>query len=413
MARESNRLSAVKVSKLTKPGRYPDGGGLYLQISQSGTKSWLLRYMLHGRARHAGLGPLSLVSLAEARMATLDARRLLRDGRDPIEERKAKLTAAKVEAAGTLTFRQAADRYIEAFQGSWKNEKHRAQWSASLERYAYKSFGDLPVSKIETRHVLQAIEPIWETKTETASRVRGRIEQVLDWAAVRGMRKGENPARWRGHLDKILPQRAKVAKVQHHAAMPIDAVPALMRHLRDMTFLSAKALELTILCATRTGETIGAKWDEFDLAGGVWIIPAERMKASREHRVALSKRAVALLKALPRAKGEAFVFPGTRAGRPISNMAMLMMLRDLPGAGDVTVHGFRSTFRDWAGERTNFPREIIEQALAHRLKDKAEAAYARGDLLEKRRLLMKAWSAFCEQQPIGSGEVVPMLGAAG
>ncbi len=409
MARESNRLSAAKVAKLTAPGRYADGGNLWLQISANGGKSWLLRYMRGGKARHAGLGPLSTVSLAEARNRAQKARLLLLDGIDPIDERNARLAAAKAEAASQVTFKQAAERYVAAYRDSWKNEKHAAQWPSSLARYAYPSFGDLSVSKVETRHVLQAIEPIWLTKTETAARVRGRIEQVLDWATVRSMRRGENPARWRGHLDKILPQRSKVAKVKHHAAMPYDALPTFMARLRAMQFVSAHALELTILCATRTNETIGATWSEFDLEAKVWTIPAERMKADKEHRIPLAARAVEILSALPRIGGEAFVFPGARAGRPLSNMAMLELLRGMDDSASYTVHGFRSSFRDWAGERTNYAREVIESALAHQLKDKAEAAYARGDLLAKRRRLMDAWGAYCTHEAIGS--VVNFRGA--
>jgi len=394
MGRESNRLSAAKVAKLTKPGRYADGGNLWLQISANGGKSWLLRYMRGGKARHAGLGPLDIVSLAEARSRAHKARLLLLDGIDPIDEKNARLAAIKAEAASQVNFKQAAERYIGGYRDSWKNEKHAAQWPSSLERYAYPAFGALSVAKVETRHVLQAIEPIWSTKTETASRVRGRIELILDWATVRGMRKGENPARWRGHLDKILPQRSKVSKVKHHAAMPYSAVPAFMAQLRDMDFISARALELTILCATRTNETIAATWPEFDLTAKVWTIPAERMKAGKEHRIPLSARCVDILKAVPRIEGEKFVFPGARAGRPLSNMAMLELMRGTDDAAEFTVHGFRSSFRDWAGEQTSFAREIIETAMAHQLKDKAEAAYARGDLLLKRRKLMEAWSMY-------------------
>jgi len=408
MGRESNRLSAAKVAKLTKPGRYADGNNLWLQISASGTKSWLLRYMKDGKARHAGLGPLHTVSLAEARSRAQKARLLLLDGIDPIAERQSRLAAAKAEAATKVTFRQAAERYVEAYKDSWKNEKHSKQWPNSLERYVYPIFADLAVSGVETRHVLQAIEPIWATKTETASRVRGRIELVLDWATVRGMRKGENPARWRGHLDKILPQRSKVAKVKHHAAMPYDSLPAFMMHLRELNSISARALEFTILTAARTNETIGARWEEFDIKKQIWVIPAERMKADKEHRVPLSPRAIKILKTVPRVKNEIFVFPGARTGCPLSNMSMLELMRGTRGASAFTVHGFRSTFRDWAGERTSFAREIIEAALAHRLKDKAEAAYARGDLLDKRRKLMEAWATYCGMEKRDTGEVITL-----
>lgn len=410
MGREINRLSAVKISKTTKPGRYADGGGLWLQVATSGTKSWLFRYTRHGKARHAGLGPLNTVSLADARAKALQARRMLLEGIDPLEEKQSRRTAAKAQAASAVTFKQAAERYISAFRSSFKNAKHREQWPNSLKAYVYPQFGDVAVSKIETSHVIQALQPIWAAKTETASRIRGRIEAVLDWAKVQGMRKGENPARWKGHLDKLLPPRTKVAKVQHHAAMPYDRLPAFMEALRAMNCLSARALEFTILNACRTGETIGAQWSEIDLANAVWIIPAERTKSDREHRIPLSNRAVEILKALPRIRDETFVFPGSRQGASLSNMAMLELVRGIPSASNYTVHGFRSSYRDFCGEKTNFAREVIEQSLAHRLKDRAEAAYARGDLLLKRRALMDTWAAFCSSSaPKNSRRFRPVI----
>lgn len=402
MARESNRLNAAKVAKIATPGRYADGNGLWLQVSNSGTKSWIFRYMKHGKARHAGLGPLHAVGLAEARVRAQKARLLLVDGIDPIAEKHARLAAARAAAASSVTFKQAAERYIAAHESSWKNEKHRAQWSSSLESHAYPKIGHLSVSAIAVEHVLQVLEPIWPSKTETASRIRGRIESILDWATVRGLRRGENPARWRGHLDKLLSKRSKVAKVRHHPAMPYADLPGFMAKLRAMEFGSARALELTILCATRTSETLEATWAEFDLKNGVWIIPAERMKGDAQHRVPLSQRAIEILTNLPRVKDEGFVFPGARRKRPLSNMSMLELMRGCPEAAGYVVHGFRSSFRDWAGERTHFPREVIEAALAHRLKDKAEAAYARGDLFDKRRKLLEAWAGYCSAPKRGS-----------
>lgn len=392
----SGRLTAIKVEKLKEPGRYGDGGNLWLQVSKWGTKSWIFRYNLGGRERHMGLGDFPTLSLAEAREKALAARKLVKiDGIDPIEQRRQAKEAKRIEDASRITFRAAAERYIAAHESSWRNPIHRAQWPSTLDRFAYAVIGDLPVSSVTTAHVMQILEPIWQTRTETASRTRGRIEAVLDWATARHYRTGENPARWRGHLDKLLPAKTKVRKVRHQPAMAIDEVPGFIAELRRSEFVSARALEFTILCAARTGEVIGAKWSEIDLAAKVWTIPGERMKSGREHRVPLSGRAIELLGTVPRVVGCAFVFPGARAGHGLSNMAMLECLREMRGRS-VSVHGFRSTFRDWAGERTNFPREIAEAALAHVLGDKTEAAYRRGDALEKRRRLMEAWAGFCD-----------------
>ncbi|MDX2205755.1 MAG: integrase arm-type DNA-binding domain-containing protein [Hyphomicrobiaceae bacterium] len=390
-----SKLTALKVSKLKAPGRYGDGGGLWLQVSQSGTKSWLFRFMIEGRARQMGLGAVHTVGLADARARAQAARALLLDGLDPIEAREKRKADQRAEVAKRVTFRDAADRYIAAHAAGWRNAKHAAQWRATLDLYAFPVIGDLSVATVETAHVLRILEPIWAAKTETASRVRGRIEAVLDWAAARRHRAGDNPARWRGHLDKLLPARAKVQRIAHHPAMPFAQLPLFMAELRARGGLSARALEFTILTAARTGETIAATWVEVDLEAAVWTVPAGRMKSGREHRVPLSKQACSLLHALPRVKGSAFVFPGGRAGRGLSNMALLEQLRGMRGRG-LTVHGFRSAFRDWCGECTNFPREVAEAALAHVVGDKAEQAYRRGDALEKRRELMAAWAAFCE-----------------
>jgi integrase len=407
--RVGNKLTALSIKNATKPGLYGDGHGLYLQVSQFGTKSWLFRFMLNGTARKMGLGALHTVSLAEARKRAAAARLAVHDDEDPIEARTASRTAresaAKVEAAKAITFAQCAEAYIAANQAGWKNRKHRDQWVATFNptKRGRKTFpaataaiNDLPIHSIDTGLVLKAIEPIWTSTPETASRVRGRIEAVLNWATTRNYRSGENPARWRGHLNNVLPNRTKVRRVAHHSALPFADAPAFMAALRSRFSISARALEFTILTAARTGETILATWAEFDLDAGVWIVPAERMKAEREHRVPLSNRTIEILRSLPRA-GK-FVFPGAMAAKPLSNMAMLQLLRGMRDDG-ITVHGFRSTFRDWAAERTAYPNHVIEMALAHAIGDKVEAAYRRGDLFDTRRRLMDAWADYCASVP--------------
>lgn len=403
--RSINRLSAAEVAKKAKPGRYGDGGGLWLQVSSYGTKAWIFRFMLNGQARQMGLGSVDTFSLKEARDRARQARQLVADGVDPIDMRRAKKVSAKAEDARRITFREAAERYIQAHSAGWRNAKHADQWSSTIRTYAEPVIGNLDVGAVETAHIVNILEPIWTTKTETASRVRGRIECVLDWAAARKFRKGDNPARWRGHLDKLLPARSKVRKVRHHPALSYDALGGFVERLRGLDGVSARALEFTILTAARTGEAIGARRDEIDIVGKVWTIPGSRMKSGRDHRVPLSEPAVALLKALPR-EGDN-VFPGAKANKPLSNMAMLELLRGMGGTDGLTVHGFRSTFRDWAAEQTNFPRDIAEAALAHVIGDKTEAAYRRGDALEKRRKLMAAWAKFCGERP-AEGNVVPM-----
>jgi integrase len=390
-----HKLSAVKVARIKAPGLHGDGGGLWLQVTPSGGRSWAFRFMLNGRARQMGLGPLHSVSLADAREKARLCRRQLIEGIDPIEARQASVQSARADAALGRTFRQCAESFIGSHEAGWKNDKHRSQWTATLETYAYPTIGALSVATIETGHICKILQPIWTTKAETASRVRGRVERILDWATARGLRSGDNPARWRGHLDKLLPQRSKVQKVRHHPALPWQDVPAFMAELRANTSLSARALEFTILTGARTGETLGATWDEIDLETLIWTIPASRMKPGREHRVPLCASAVALLNALSRVAGNDHLFPRSRPKRPLSNMAMLELLRGMrPGAG-LTVHGFRSSLRDWAGEATHHAREVIEAALAHAIADKTEAAYRRGDALEKRRVLMQDWYAFC------------------
>ena len=401
MARLEKKLSAITLKKLG-PGLHGDGLNLWLQVTPQGNRSWLLRYYRDGKARGMGLGPLHSVTLAEAREKALAARKLLLADMDPIEERDRARKEARLNAANAISFRAAAERYIAAHRTSWRNGKHAEQWTATLASYAFPVIGHLPVAAVEIGHVMKILEPVWSTKTETASRVRGRMEAVLDWATARGYRNGDNPARWKGHLDKLLPARSKVRTVEHFPAMAYADVPAFMRELAAHDGVSALALRFTILTAARTGEVIGARWAEIDSREALWIVPAARMKAGREHRAPLSGSTVALVNQVPRVHGSPFVFAGSRIGRPLSNMAMLELLRGLrPG---LSVHGFRSSFRDWAAAETNHSREVCEGALAHAISDKVEAAYRRGDLLEKRRMLMKDWAEFCDGDRNGSCE---------
>jgi integrase len=408
----ANKLSDAKVKRLAAPGVYPDGAGLYLQVTlgKAGDvrRSWFARLRLpDGRSRDMGLGTYELVPLAEARAKALAARIEAKAGRDPLALREAEKLQVKVAAARSLTFRQAAEAYIAAHRERWRNAKHAGQWSVTLASYAYPVFGDFQVAVVDKRDVLAALEPIWTAKPETASRVRGRIEAVLDWAAERGHRaEGDNPAR-RERLKHSLPSRAALAKAKprgNHAALPFVEMPAFWADLAARDGIGARALAFAILTAARTGEVIGADWREMDLEAAVWTLPGERMKGGREHRVPLSAPALALLRTLsPQATGP--VFAGH--GRALSNMAMLATLRRM-GRPDITTHGFRSTFRDWAAERTAFPREAAEAALAHAIGDKVEAAYRRGDLFEKRRKLMEAWGAYCVTPAGERGAVVGM-----
>ena len=415
--RESNRLTALQINKLKRPGLYADGGGLCLQIQDGPTKSWVFRYMLARRPRKMGLGPLALVSLAEARDKALAFRKLLLAGVDPLEARAAERARAAAEALRSITFAQCAQKYVAAHRAGWKNAKHAAQWDSTLATYVVPLIGALPVQAIDVAAVLKVIEQnvpgkrkgppasLWLARPDTAGRVRGRIELILSWATARGYRTGDNPARWRGHIDQLLPGRSKVAKVRHHAALPYQQLPEFMTTLRARDGISARALEFTILTATRTGEVIGARRAEFDTAANMWIIPGIRMKSGREHRVPLSDRALQILGDLP-SEGE-FVFPGRRPGSALSNMAMLQTLKQM-GRGDLTTHGFRSTFRDWSAETTAYPHELLEMALAHVVGDKVEAAYRRGDLLEKRRRLMADWSSYCKSPTQNRTDVVPL-----
>jgi integrase len=399
------KLTSLSVRQARRRGLYGDGGGLFLQVSESGAKSWVFRFKKADRLRVMGLGPAHTITLAEARDRARECRKLRLDGIDPIEARRAERAQAKLDAAKAVTFAECADAYITAHKAGWRNPKHAAQWPATLATYVNPTFGELPVQAIDTALVTRVMEPIWTKKPETASRVRGRIESILDWATARGYRQGENPARWRGHLENLLPRRSKVRRVEHHAALPYSELSAFMLALRQQEGVAARALEFTILTAARTGEVIGARWEEINIAERMWSVPAERMKAGREHRVPLCGKALEIVEEM-RAIGGNFIFPGGKRGKPLSNMAMTMLLRRM-GHGDQTVHGFRSTFRDWAAERTNFPAEVAEMALAHAVTDKVEAAYRRGDLFEKRRALAEAWAKFCATALVG-GEIVPI-----
>jgi integrase len=401
-------LTIKRIARLTSPGRYGDGHGLYLQVMSPKNRSWLFRYERSGRERAMGLGPLHILGLEEARERARKARLLLLDGIDPLEARAAEKNAEALASARSMTFEAAAQSYYEAHQKGWKNAKHRDQFLSSLRAYAFPKIGKLPVAAIDTALVRKCIEPIWNTKTETANRVRGRIESVLGWATVAGYRSGDNPARWRGHLAEALPSRAKIQKTQHHAALPFHELSEFMEALSARAGTAARALEFTILTAARTGEVIGARWEEFDLGAKVWTVPAGRIKGGREHRVPLSPRALDILRAAPNEKDNPFAFIGSRHLHGISNMAMAALLKRM-GRTDITVHGFRSTFRDWAAERTNYPNHVVEMALAHTVGSKVEAAYRRGDLFDKRRQLMSAWADYCSQ-PAPAGEVVPIRG---
>ena len=405
--RKLNRLTPLRIKSAKAPGLYSDGGGLYLQVSLFGTKAWIYRFMRGGVARKMGLGPLHTISLAEARDRALSARKQVLDGIDPITARDVERGKAKVEAAKAVTFQQCAERYIAAHEGSWKNDKHRAQWSNTLVTYVYPIIGSLPVAAIDTGLVLKVLEPIWTEKPETASRVRGRVELILNWATVREYRTGENPARWRGHLNNVLPKPSNVRKVKHHGAMPYPELPAFMTDLRTKEFISARALEFTVLTVVRTSEATHAQWSEFNLAEKTWTVPGARMKSGKDHRVPLSDRALEILSSLPR-EGQ-FVFPGGKAGKPLPSMAMLRQLRGPKGNG-LTVHGFRSTFRDWAADRTSYANHVVEMALAHAVSNAVEKAYRRGDLFEKRARLMAEWATYCEGPASAIDNVTPMRG---
>lgn len=435
MAQTIGRLSAIKVAKLKEPGYYADGGNLYFRVAPppkrrgdpgkpaSGARGWIFRFALGGRTRDMGLGAYPDISLATARGLAGKFRALVKEGIDPIERRRADRATQRIASAKNLTFDECAAAYIEDHEAGWRNAKHRRQWSNTLKKYASPVFGKLPVAAIDTGLVMRALKPIWSKKTETASRLRGRIESVLDWARVHGYRSGENPARWKGNLDHLLPAKSKVRPVQHHAALPYAKLGAFMTDLRKCPDGAARALEFTILTAARTNETTGATRTEIDTREKAWNVPGARTKGGRDHRVPLSAPALTITRDAVQTSDGAFIFPGAKRGKPLSNMAMAGVIKRMnakrkqaglslyvdPTQNNkcVVPHGFRSTFRDWAAERTNYPNHLVEMALAHAVDDKTEAAYRRGDLFDKRRRLMDAWADYSASAP--TGEVVPLL----
>lgn len=397
-----HKLSQRKVDT-AGPGKYEDGGGLRLVVSDAGAKKWVLRFTIDGKRREMGLGSFPDVGLADARDKATEHRKQAKNGIDPIEARQPK-------PEKTPTFTTCAARYIRAHRRGWRNPKHARQWVSTLKTYAQPVIGAKRVDTITSEDILKVLSPIWTTKTETAKRVQGRIENILDYAAAYKYRDPMNPARWRGHLDKLLPKPSRVTKVRHHPAMPYSEVPAFFTELSTNLSISALALQFLILTATRTSEVLQAQWNEIDLDAAVWTVPAARMKGKRDHRVPLSEAAMTVLRALPRVHGNPHLFPGARQGRPLSNLALLQLMRGMGyGAGgdrgDYVPHGFRSSFRDWSGEVSSFPRDVAEMALAHVIENKVEAAYRRGDLFAKRRRMMQEWADYVNKQ---QAEVIPL-----
>jgi integrase len=402
MARALNRLSALRVARAKEPGMYADGGSLYLRIAPGGSRQWIFRYVTNGRLRDMSIGPAHTLTLAEARERATEARKLRLDGIDPIENKRARMAALRAADARTITFGECCESYLKGHDASWTNARHRAQWRSTLEQL-YPVLGALPVQAIDTPLVLRAIKPIWEKTPVTASRLRGRLQAVLGWATVHHYRSGDNPAKWGGLLEHALPAPGKVAKVEHHSALPYADIPEFMAKVRADTGVEARALEFICLTAARSGEAVGARWDEIDLANRVWVVPAARMKMCKEHRVPLSDAALAVLKAMKAIRRSPYVFPRASA-QPVRGATVWRHANRLAGT---SVHGLRASFRDWASERTSFQREVCEMALAHAIPDAVEKAYRRGDLFEKRRKLMAAWAEFCGK-PQSGGKVVPI-----
>jgi integrase len=429
MSRPINKLSVLKVKQEKNPGYYADGGGLYLQVGKAGTKSWIFRYSRsdvltkNGKRKHTdiGLGPYLGVSLQSAREKADGMRRAIANGDDPLTMRQTE----RAKIAAKMTFSECASAYIEAHRHGWKNEKHGDQWTNTLATYAGPVIGKKDIALVDTHDVVSVLEPIWTTKNETASRVRGRVEKVLAWATTRGLRTGENPARWKGHLDTLLAKPSAIQADEHHPALPYAQISSFVSTLQSIDGIAAKALEFAILTAARTQEIIGAQWSEIDMHAKLWTIPAERMKMKQVHRVPLSARAIAILKAMEKTRLDDFVFPGMTKDKGLSNMSLLAVIKRMNGAakskGDapapiwfdprtgapVVPHGFRSTFRDWAAECTSFPRELAEKALAHAVRSEVEAAYQRGDLLAKRAKMMDSWAAYCATKR-DAGTVLPI-----
>src|SRR5262249_48870909 len=404
--RTLNRLTNKFVETRREPGMYADGGSLYLRVADGGSKQWVFRYTVNGRLRDMGLGPTHTLSLAQARERAREQRLLRLDGIDPIAHKHAQRAALQAADAKAMTFRQCAEGFIRDNEKEWTNAAHGKQWTSTLATYVYPVLGDLPVAAIDTPLVLKVVKPLWGDKTETASRVRGRIEAILGWATVHHYRSGDNPARWQGLLEHALPAKSKVAPTQHHVALPYTEIATFMAKLRQDTSVAARCLEFIVLTGARLAEATGAMWSEIEER--TWTVPANRMKGGREHKVPLSNAAMAVLEAMPRMSD--FVFPGMRDGRPVGARTIQDLVRQL-GAGEITTHGFRSSFRDWAAERTTFAREVAEMALAHAIPDAVEAAYRRGDLFDKRRKLMDAWAAHCAKVETDAGKVVALARA--
>lgn len=405
-----HKLTAAQVKNAAIKDRYSDGGNLYLNVTETGSKSWIFRYMKFRKDNWLGIGPYPDTSLAEARDLAAKLRQQIRAGEEPADNKRERTSAAREERARAKSFDWCANQYIEAFKSNWKNEKHAAQWTSTIKRHASQIIGEMDVRKIELQHILQVIEPIWQTIPETAERLRGRIETILDWATVKGFRVGENPARWKGHIQYVLPKRDKKATVQNQPSLPYEQLKEFMPLLRQQEGIAARAVELAILTCARSGEVRGACWAEFDLDAALWTIPASRMKAKREHRVALSVEAVAVIRHMEQIKSSELVFPGLKDGKMLSDMSLTAVLRRMHdtklkeghmGWLDaknvkrmITVHGFRSTFRIWAAEQTEYPKEMAELALAHNVGNAVEQAYMRSDMFKKRRVLSQDWANF-------------------
>ena len=417
MARVIGKLTTLAIGRAKKKGLYGDGGGLWLQVGATGSKSWLFRFVVNGKAHGMGLGALNAVTLAEARLKATDCRKLLAAGFDPLDAKKEKQVQSRLAAAKGTTFEACAKAYIEAHKASWKDALYAKKWDQSLAKYVYPVMGRLPVQIVDTTLIMKVLEPVWQKKTTAAKRLRSRIECILDWAKVREYRQGDNPARWRGHLENLLANPSKLIKVKHFAALSYAKINGFLQSLERMGGLGAQALKLLIFTACRSNEVFSATWDEIDFENKVWTIPAERMKTGKEHRVPLTAPALAILKERRRegqtlgdndAEPSPYVFSSPSGEGCISNEIMLAVLKRMKRF-DITVHGFRSSFRDWAAEQTNFTREVAEAALAHTVGNQVEAAYRRSDLFEKRRLMMEKWARYCQQVPAeGRSKVLEM-----
>jgi integrase len=414
MRRTLHNLNAISIGRAKAAGYHADGGGLYLQVTSGGAKSWIFRFALAGRRREMGLGPYPTVSLAKARDAATKARGMVKAGNDPITTREAERASQRLIEARAITFDQASELFLTDMEDGWKNPKHRKQWRSTLQTYVSPIIGDVSIGAVGTPEVRRVFDQLvgdgkkklalWKARPETASRIRGRIERILDWARVRGDREGDNPARWRGHLKELYQQQGKARAVKHHAAVAIDDMPAVYSKLKASTGMAARALRFAILTAARAGEVTGATWAEINLDDAIWTISADRMKMQREHRVPLSREALALLKELAEVRSGKLVFPGQRTGRPLSIASLSKVMK--AAAPDATTHGCRSTFKDWCSERTSFPSEVSEMALAHSIGDRVEAAYRRGELLKKRAAMMQQWANFLRTE--STGKVVPI-----